>query len=132
MGNLKLKNVEQIPYCPRGKFNVPLDDCKKCIFYDGIENRSVKCIKDGLIDFNSITVTRFIADDKEYEYRDYNKEVDGEIDSVDPYDYCQKCDMNKELPNGRQYCVLRNDIPTDVIYPFICEEGKIWKEVVKK
>lgn len=131
MENLKIVDVKQIHYCPRS-VNMSLDECKKCVYFDGIDNDTVKCLKCKLIDFNSITVTSFTAGNKDYKYREYDEKIDGEITGDDPYDYCQKCDMYYVLPNGRQCCALRSDVPIEVNNPFICENRKIWKEVVKK
>ena len=132
MEKLKIVDVKQISYCPKGRYNVPLDDCEKCVYFGGFDEDTVKCSKPNLIDFNSMIVTRFTSNDKEFERREYDKNIDGEIIGDDPYDFCQKCDMFKLLPNGKRYCALRNNVPIDALYPFICEHRNIWKEVVKK
>lgn len=109
-----------------------MDECKKCMFFDGFDDDTVKCSKPNLIDFKSIIVTRFTSNDNEFEYRKYDEKIDGKIIGDDPYDYCQKCGMFKILPNGKQCCTLRYGVPIEARYPFICEDRKIWKEVVKK
>lgn len=131
MESLKIETVKQIHYCPK-KANMLLDDCKKCVYFDGIDNDTVKCLKCKFIGFHSMIVTGFTVGDKEYKYREYDEKIDGEITGDDPYDYCQKCDMYIVLPNGQCCCGVRNDVPLEAMHPFICEDRKIWKEVVKK
>lgn len=82
MENLKIETVKQIHYCPR-KANMLLDDCKKCVYFDGIDNDTVKCLKCKFIGFHSMIVTGFTVGDKEYKYREYDEKIDGEITGDD-------------------------------------------------
>ena len=102
------------------------------MFFDGFDNDTVKCIKPNFIEFRSMIVTEFTIGDKKYKYRTYDEDIDGEITGNNPYDYCQKCDILKILPNGKQCCTLRYGVPIEARYPFICEDRNIWKEVDKK
>lgn len=129
---IKTKEVTQLPYCPKGRYNISLEQCKHCEFYDGMNGDCVNCLNDGLYNLSSVSVTRFTVGDTDYYLRKYDKDVDGEIDGDDPYDYCQKCEMLKRLPNGNSFCAIRSSVPKEAIYPFICGEEMIWKKDDKK
>lgn len=125
---VKVKEVKEIGYCPKGEFHIPYKKCKECLFYGGIQNDSINCTYD-FIPMAVIHVTSFTDGDNKYESRYYDEKLDGKIEGDDPYDYCQKCDMFKKLPNGKTYCAIRIASKGGLIEPFICYEGEIWKKV---
>lgn len=95
------------------------------VFFGGVEDGQVVCHRADLELLTNIHVTQFTHGEDLYTARYYDKEIDGDIDGSDPYDFCQKCDMCKAMPNGEVCCLLRQSAkPID---PFICYEGEIWK-----
>lgn len=100
------------------------------VFFGGIEDGQVVCHRAGLALLTNIHVTQFTHGEDLYTARYYDKEIDGEIEGSDPYDFCQKCDMCKVMPNGESYCLLRQS--AEPIDPFICYEGEIWKKTKRE
>lgn len=131
MKKIGTEDVKVIDWCPRHPLDrndarQPLSKCKECGFFGGIEEDKVICHRAGLPLLTNIHVTQFTHGDDLYTARHYDKDIDGEIEGSDPYDYCQKCDMLKVMPNGEHYCLLRQSAtPID---SFICYEGEIWKK----
>lgn len=135
MKKIGTENVTVIDWCPRKSFREGLkqllSECNECGFFGGIEDGKVVCYRAGLPLLTNIHVTQFTHGEDLYTARYYDKEIDGEIEGNDPYDFCQKCDMRKVMPNGESYCLLRQS--AEPIDPFICYEGEIWKKTkIKK
>lgn len=129
MKKIGTENVTVINWCPKrdpfGDDKQPLSQCDKCGFFGGMEEDKVICHRAGLPLLTNIHVTQFTHGENLYTARHYDKEIDGEIEGNDPYDFCQKCDMCKTIPNGETFCLLRQS--AEPIDPFICYEGEIWK-----
>lgn len=125
---IKVENIRQVSCCPMRRASVLIKKCGSCPFFECIKKGDVVCNFDA-IDINKIHVTSFMNGDDKYESRDYNEDVDGKIEGDDPYDYCQKCDMLKKTPSGKEFCALRTGVKMDDITPFVCYESEIWKKV---
>lgn len=134
MKKIKTENVTIVEWCPLRTIGdtrmTSVEKCEKCSFCGGNENGEITCYRAGLATLNHIHVTEFTHGQKTYRARYYDKDIDGEIEGDDPYDYCQKCDMKLELPNGEWYCLMRQCL--EPIDPFICYEGEIWKLIEDK
>lgn len=125
---IKVENIRQVSYCPMRRTSVQIKKCGSCPFFEGIKKGDVICNFDA-ININKIHVTSFTDGDNKYESRNYNEDIDGKIEGDDPYDYCQKCDMLKKTPNGKEICALRCGVKMDDITPFVCYESEIWKKI---
>lgn len=107
-----------------------IEHCKSCGFFNGVveedgEIKGVDCLRNEVGSIGA-HVTKFQSGDYEYSSREYDKEIDGEIEGDDPYDYCQKCCFNKILANGNDICLLRCGTSGDESSSFCCYEGEIW------
>lgn len=128
MKELDVENVKYVYGCPKGGAK-RIGDCYRCIFFEkGKDESTIKCHKAGLPTLTGIHIKQFEHKGYLYTARNYDKNIDGKLESDDPYDVCEKCDMRQFLPNGVDYCLLRNSADFENIDMFMCYEGEIWKK----